>query len=279
MYVDLHIHTDASDGTWDLDALMTRIIANNITFFSITDHDTIKNSQKMLKNIGSYQEYQGNFIIGAEVSCTYREVTYHLTAYAFDPGNAALQTLLDTNLRILHAYNDATIKALSKMHPGIDYGKYLAYQFDKKKGGWKGLNFLLDEGVIHTISEFFDLLVDVDEKMEFSDPVTVITTIRKAGGFPFLAHPSARRNGERMPEEELKQWIDLGVAGIECYSTYCSLEDAQAYVQFCREHDLYISAGSDCHGTFILERKLAHPPVTLEMVNLPFVRNKSKLLL
>lgn len=271
MYVDLHIHTDASDGTWTIDELMAQIIASNISCFSITDHDTIENSKKMFKKIDAYREYQGRFIIGAEVSCTYRQTTYHLTAYAFDPDNATFQSLLDTNLRILHAYNDATIKALSKMLPGIDYGKYLEYDYDTRQGGWKGLNFLLDEGVVQTIAEFFALLDKVDENMEFSDPATVITTIREAGGFPFLAHPSARRNGERMPEEELKQWIDLGVAGIECYSTYCSLEDAQAYARFCREHDLYISAGSDCHGTFIPERKLAHPPVTLNMIHVPFV--------
>ena len=31
--------------------------------------------------------------------------------------------------------------------PAVDYAKYLDYQHDCKRGGWKGLNFLLDEGI------------------------------------------------------------------------------------------------------------------------------------
>jgi hypothetical protein len=74
-----------------------------------------------------------------------------------------------------------------------------------------------------------------------------------------------------MPDEELKKWIEFGIMGIECYSSYSSLQDSQEYVKFCQKHNLQISAGSDCHGTFILERKLGNPKVTLDMVNLGFL--------
>ena len=130
---------------------------------------------------------------------------------------------------------------------------------------------MIDEGIVQNTSEFFQLTRDLENPLVFTDPVNVITIIWESGGFPFLAHPSAYFQGERMSDEQLKKWIEFGIAGIECYSSYSSLQDAREYVKFCQKHNLQISAGSDCHGTFILERKLANPKVTLDMLNLGFL--------
>ena len=271
MYVDLHIHTDCSDGTWDIDELIAQIIDHNISLFSITDHDSIENSRRMLDNMGTYQQYQGQYIIGAEISCTYNEKLYHITAYAFDPNNKALLRLLEGNRQSMHTYNDATIKSLAKVVPEIEYATYEAYCHNRKRGGWKSLNFLIDEGIVQNVSEFFQFIKDLDNPLVFDAPVNVIKIIREAGGFPFLAHPSAYFQGERMPDEELKKWIEFGIEGIECYSSYSSLQDTREYVKFCQKHNLQISAGSDCHGTFIPERKLANPKITLDMLSLGFL--------
>jgi predicted metal-dependent phosphoesterase TrpH len=271
MYVDLHIHTDASDGTWDTDELMEQILARDITLFSITDHDTIDNSQKMLETLHTYPEYTGRFVIGAEVSCTWQETLYHITAYDFDPTYEPFQELLVSNSRILREYNDATIEALSQAMPTVDYAKYLGYQHDRKRGGWKGLNFLLDESVIQELPEFFTLIQHVDRRTNFRDPETVLATIRAGGGHPFMAHPAAVYREGLMPEADLQQWIEFGIAGLECYSTYCSLEESQEYVNLCKKHGVGISAGSDCHGTFILKRRIGHPRVTFDMIDVPFL--------
>lgn len=270
MYVDLHIHTDVSDGTWDTNELMTHILAADISLFSITDHDAILNSYKMSQTLDAYPDFQGQFVIGAEVSCTWNDALYHITAYNFDPTNVAFQELLNTNTQTLQQYNDATIETLSTMLPGFDYEKYRAYRHNPKHGGWKGLNFMLDEGIIQHLSEFFEWLRKIDHTVMFRDPETVITTIRNAGGYAFMAHPKAVYRDHMMPEVDLRQWIEFGIAGLECYSTYCTLEEAEEYVKLCQKHNLYTSAGSDCHGTFILERRLGHPRVTPDMVNLPF---------
>ena len=153
----------------------------------------------------------------------------------------------------------------------FDYAKYRDYQHDCKRGGWKGLNFLLDEGVIQELPEFFSLLRQVDLTPVFRDPETVLSIIRQAGGHPFMAHPAAVYRQGLMPEGDLQQWIEFGIAGLECYSTYCSLDVAQEYVNLCRKYDIGISAGSDCHGTFILKRQLGRPSVTVDMIKVPFL--------
>lgn len=268
MYVDLHIHTNSSDGTWDVDELLTNVRDNDINLFSITDHDTIENSTLMARRLDGSDV---RFVIGVEIACTYRNKEHHITTYAFDAQNQALLRLLEANRQVRYEYNNATIKLLEKIRPEVEFAKYEVYQHDSGRGGWKSLNFLLDEGIVANISEFFHLLKELDLSLVFHDPCHVITTIKEAHGFAFLAHPSAYCHGERMPDGELKKWIDFGISGIECYSSYCSVQDAEEYAKFCRKNNLLISGGSDCHGTFILSRKLGHPKITPDMLNLGFM--------
>ena len=265
MYVDLHIHTNSSDGTWGKGELIENLLDNNINIFSITDHDTIENSKLIISEL---EGCNLKYMIGVELSCTHMNKEYHITAYSFDFNNNSLLELLESNQRVRDEYNTTTIKLLERVNPKIDYSRYKNYQHDRRRGGWKSLNFLLDEGIVRNLSEYFNLLKDLDVKMVFNDPATVIDIIKEAEGVPFLAHPSGYFNGEKMPTRELKKWIDFGISGIECYTSYGSIEDAKEYVKFCNKNNLLISGGSDCHGTFVPDRKLGNPKVTLDMLNI-----------
>ncbi len=269
MYVDLHIHTNSSDGTWDVDQVLMNIRDNNIGMFSITDHDTIENSALMACKL---DENDVKYVPGVEISCTYMNREHHIIAYAFDCRNLALLSLLETNQRLRREFNDTTIRLLAKIRPDVDYATYDAYQYERSRGGWKPLNFLFDKRVIATLPEYFQLLKELGQSLVFhADPVSVIRTIQEAQGAAFLAHPNAYFRGDKMPDEELKKWMNFGISGIECYSSYCSLQDAEEYAKFCRRNNLFISGGSDCHGTFILSRKLRNPKITLDMLNLGFL--------
>ena len=48
MYIDLHMHTTASDGAWTRSELLNLLAEYNITTFAVTDHDTTQNSQPMI---------------------------------------------------------------------------------------------------------------------------------------------------------------------------------------------------------------------------------------
>ena len=45
--VDMHMHTMASDGTWDVEELKNELIKNKIDIFSLTDHDSVDNIKNM----------------------------------------------------------------------------------------------------------------------------------------------------------------------------------------------------------------------------------------
>jgi len=264
MLVDLHIHTKASDGTWDRHELIERLMQNNIGLFSITDHDTIENSKVMASELeGSDLKY----LMGVEVSCTHMRKEHHIVAYGFDTTNSGLLGLLEQNQKERSRTQDNLMRWLATVKPQVSYSKYASYQHERKRGGWKSLNFLLDEAVVKDLSEYITLFDDPTTKFTFQDPAAVIQAVKQAQGIPFLAHPSWHFDGGRMPEKELKKWVDFGISGIECYHPSCCSTYSEEYIDFCRRHNLLISGGSDCHGTFT-ETKLGSPRITLDNLNL-----------
>ncbi|HBD65110.1 MAG TPA: PHP domain-containing protein, partial [Clostridiales bacterium] len=83
--VDIHMHTCASDGTWDVYDLKKELIKSKINIFSITDHDCVDN----IKNMQEIIEPGDNlmFIPGTELTTEYEGREYHLTMYNYDINN------------------------------------------------------------------------------------------------------------------------------------------------------------------------------------------------
>ena len=268
--VDMHIHTTNSDGTWSPEEVLEFIIEKNIGLFSITDHDTIEGSLKIINKIPSHIYY----IMGVEISCTYNEEEYHITAYDFDYNNSKLNELLKFNQKQRSEFNTKIVQHVNQLGKIEDITDYLSYKYDRKRGGWESLNYLLDKDIVNNLGEYFKILKSSNERLIFKHPKEVIDLIRTAGGYSFLAHPSAYEKGEKLSIEVLKEWNNYGISGIECFSPYLrDIDDANYYLRFCEENNLMISAGSDCHGSFN-DRKLGIPKVKLDKIKLNFINTK-----
>lgn len=267
--VDMHIHTTASDGTWTTEELLEHIVKNNIKVFSITDHDTTQNSVKIINNIPNNICY----VIGVEISCIYDGEEYHITAYDFDYENSKLNELLKFNQIQRKEFNTKIIQYMKEEGRIKDINDYYVYEYNRKRGGWESLNYLLDKNVARDIKEYFEIIKLSNERLYFKSPKEVIEIIKSAGGYAFLAHPSAYEKGEKLSLEVLEEWKDYGISGIECYSPYLkNIEDANYYIKFCEENNLMISGGSDCHGEFN-NRTLGVPKVNIDKIKLEFIKN------
>ena len=134
------------------------------------------------------------------------------------------------------------------------------------------MNYLLDKNIVENMGEYFELIKSNNEELYFKNPKEIIQIIKEAGGYSFLAHPSAYRKGDKLPLEMLEEWRDYGISGIECFSPYLSnIEDADYYIKFCKENNLMISAGSDCHGEFS-NRTLGIPKVNIDEIKMDFIK-------
>ncbi len=89
--INLHIHTNNSDGVADFDTQIENAIKKNMRFISITDHNTVdgyKNSK-----------YKDNPILikGVEFDCFYKMSPLHILGYGIDIENPELKKLFSND--------------------------------------------------------------------------------------------------------------------------------------------------------------------------------------
>ncbi len=265
--VDLHIHTCASDGTWDVFELKKEIIKNKIKIFSITDHDTIKNIENMQSIITKKDNII--FIPGVELSTSYKGREYHLTVYNYDINNVDFNKLVNWNLQTRLAYNLEFIKYMEKINEKVTVKDYLNYVNDVKRGGWKTLNYMIDRKIHNNMYEHFKDIEKSNLKLTFKTPQEVLKILKKDGGKVFLAHPAYYKKIGVLSKDELNFWLENGIDGIECFTPYSTdNKQVEYYINYCKKNSLMISGGSDCHGLFIKERQLGKPQIFKEDINI-----------
>lgn len=269
--VDMHMHTCASDGTWDVQELKEELIKNKINIFSITDHDCMDSIMSMQEIIRPKDNLI--FIPGTELTTEYQGREYHLTLYNYDMKNQQLKRLIDWTNESKISTNKEYIKtyASSKFN-NVSMEDFERYDYNRKRGGWKTVNYMIDKGIHEDIVSHLKDFENAGMKASLKKPDEVIMIAKKSGGMIFLAHPSYHYQKSRMPIEELEYWLSTGIDGIECFSPYNKGEE-QYYIDFCKKNDLMISGGSDCHGMFIPARKLGLPEVNLSDLNIKDLLN------
>lgn len=267
MKIDLHLHTSASDGTWSPEMLVKNIMQTGIRVFAITDHDSVEN----ISSASRLATENGlKFIRGVEISTTENGRIFHILGYNIDPQNSVLNEILMFNRNNLEERNKKSIIKLQEMGYPVLPDEYLKYENSAERGGWKALNYAIDKGVCNTYREFFQLFGDRKAGMSIdgcAKPSAAIEAIKNAGGIPVLAHPGSAIYGNN-PPEAISIAVEMGVEGVECFHPENNAETAEYSQAFCRRKGLYITGGSDCHGTFVKERWLGKPDVRVGQLSL-----------
>lgn len=78
--INLHLHTNFSDGVLSPTDLLKKLELNNIKIAAITDHDSI-DAHLMLKKENILNYYTGNLIQGIEMKCTYKKYAIEILGY------------------------------------------------------------------------------------------------------------------------------------------------------------------------------------------------------
>ena len=267
MRVDLHIHTTASDGRWTPEEVVAGVQAEGIDMFAVTDHDTVGN---VLPTETLAQQAGLAFLRGVEISTTAEGRLFHILGYGVDPTDAALLTTLKENRDTLESTDDNDIRQLIALGYDIDYDDYLAYDYDRRRGGFKSLRFLIDRGICADVRDFFETIrAQLHHQWpDFIHPRVAVRLIQAAGGVAILAHPGASlKAAGGVHAETLAPFLDYGIEGVECHSQYHDEATTRRCVAWCREHDLLITGGSDYHGGFV-NRELGKPVISLDDLHL-----------
>ena len=95
MKIDLHIHSNYSDGVLSVFQIIDEAVKNKAQIISITDHDSIKGYSKKLFDYA--KEKNITLIPGVEISTKYQGFGVHILGYNIDLNNEKLNNLLENS--------------------------------------------------------------------------------------------------------------------------------------------------------------------------------------
>ena len=251
MLVDLHIHTYYSDGTMSPKEVVEDAKRKNLGIIAITDHDVLDSYEELKVEA----EKAGIIAIrGVEIDSIFEGHLVHLLAYEFEDNeklfkliNHAKEQLLETSIEL--------IRRMENDYEGISLEDYNSYEYERRKGGWKGIHYLHDRKITEGLFDGVKFYGKYDcghEKFAFPSVGEVCNTVHDANGYVVLAHPCNYYSNKNKEDilEKLEILKSLGIDGVECYYPANSDLMTNTCLEFCKDNNLIITAGSDGHGDF-----------------------------
>ncbi len=249
--IDLHTHTNCSDGTDTPTQLVNKALAEGISVLAITDHDTTsgwQNAQDALRSDLS-------LVLGAEISCLTNDgISVHMLGLLFDGKDLAMQNMLENT-------RDGRIPRAHKMIELLNAGGIKISMEDvesvKPTGATLGRPHIADalvkNGVVSSRDEAFSDLLHNNSPYYVAHmaptPEEAISMIRAAGGVAVIAHPFASHRGQVLSAQDFLPLKNAGLNGIEVNHRDHNNEERNLLASIARELDLVITGASDYHGT------------------------------
>lgn len=255
-YIDLHVHSNCSDGTLTPEELVLRGIRNDLVAFALTDHDTVDGVERAIKKAAELENHI-QVIPGVELSCQYevspeRNVEIHILGYQLDYKN---KTLLSTLEHVAEERDNRNKKMCKNLH---DAGYPITYEELTDKFGDMIITrahfakLLLENGGVPSMDTAFRTCLAIDSpyfvNREYLTPKAAIELIQNSGGIPVLAHPLLYK----LSVSEIRKMLDTlksyGIRGIEALYSRNHGTDEAFVRKLANEYGLFITGGSDFHG-------------------------------
>jgi 3',5'-nucleoside bisphosphate phosphatase len=249
--IDLHTHTNRSDGTVSPADLVRHAQEVGIDVLGLTDHDTTE-SWDEAADVAARTGL--TLVRGIELSCKLSGYGVHLLAYLPDPGYPPLE---DELVRILDGRNSRLPAILDRLREiGIDIDakdvRRLAGEA-AAMGRPHVADALIDKGVVTSRTEAFDRYLGprgpAYVKRYAADLVDMIGTVAAAGGVTVIAHPwASRHNHEALDEAGLASLKQAGLSGVEVDHQDHDPRTRETLRAVARNLDLVVTGSSDFHG-------------------------------
>lgn len=254
--IDLHTHTDESDGT-DTPAQLVRAAVNlGLEALGICDHDTFAGYDRA---VPLAREAGLELVCGIELSTKlrrgagWRGKSVHMLGYFLDGEPAAeFRAWLESLQRNRRDRNARLVARLQSL--GLDVRLEEVQKLGRSLAGRPHFaRIMLDKGYVSSLQEAFDLYLGESAKayVEREEPTLAegIRRILEAGGLSSVAHPV--RLGKQHPallEKLVGEMCEMGLRGIEVYHSDHGPKEVEQFLALARRYDLAITGGTDYHG-------------------------------
>jgi hypothetical protein len=249
--IDLHTHSNMSDGTDSPSELIRKAEAAGISLLALTDHDTISGWQAACAALTPGMD----LVLGAEISCqTEAGISIHMLGLLFDPENEALLTELAKTRENRLTRMDRIIEKLNAAGIEISIEDVMAQLSDGATLGRPHLaDALIAKGHVDSREAAFTALLHNGSKYYVSHysptPEAAIRLIKAAGGVAVIAHPYASQRGKIITAESFTSLVEAGLDGIEVDHRDHNESEKASLLRVAYSYDLAITGASDYHGS------------------------------
>jgi len=265
--VDLHTHSNASDGDLSPELLVKEAAAQGLSAIALTDHDTIM-GLAAAKNVAAAEKVQ--FIPGIEINIKWQRTKdtaglgpggeFHLLGLGIKSPVPAFITAIEELSRRREARNREILGRMHELSINASWEDITALSGGHSLGRPHFAAMLVKLKIVKNIDQAFSRylgagmpLYAAKEGIAFDEAAALI---RQSGGIPVLAHPTSLYVAwGRLPAliETLK---DMGLMGLEAWHPTAKAASCRRLEALAQSLGLYATEGSDFHGQARRDRKL-----------------------
>jgi 3',5'-nucleoside bisphosphate phosphatase len=250
MNVDLHCHSNVSDGALAPAEVARRAARAGVDLWALTDHDQLGG----LGEARAVAEAEGmRFVDGVEISVTWRGSTVHVVGLRIDPDNEALAAGLASvrGGRLERAQRMAAELAEAGIDGALE-GALERAENPQMVSRTHFARFLADIGAVSDMRHAFRRFLVPGKPgyvpHQWAALGDAVRWIRVAGGEAVLAHPGRYDFSAGAMEALLQEFRDAGGRAIEVITGSHSPEQCRQFTALALQRGFAASRGSDFHG-------------------------------
>jgi predicted metal-dependent phosphoesterase TrpH len=248
--VDLHCHSNVSDGVLAPAAVAEYARKAGVDVWALTDHDEVGGTAAAR---AAAHEQGMQFVAGVEISITWANETVHIVGLRIDETNAGL------------------VDGLARTRAGRDNrGREIAHQLALAgiEGAYEGAltyvgnpdlmsrthfaRYLVEIGACANIPDVFKKYLSEGKPgyvpHRWASLADAVGWIRGAGGIAVIAHPGRYRFSQLAQGQLFDEFKQLGGAAIEVVTGSHTPDQYSVYAQLANSYGFLASRGTDFHA-------------------------------
>jgi predicted metal-dependent phosphoesterase TrpH len=244
--VDLHAHTQASDGGDRPRELVAAAAAAGVATLAVTDHDTVA---AVAEARAAGERLGVEVLAGCELTATVGDRVVHVLLYGEGLLEPDLADAVEVGRRGRDERNRAVAERLERL-TGVGYPDAVEVAGASVLSRAHFARALVARGVVADVAEAFDRYLSSGRPAHVPAPgVSVgeaVAVAAKAGGVAVLAHPGRLAPGER--DRVLGQALEAGLDGVEVWHSQHDPDLRRSLAGLVERRGLPATGGSDYHG-------------------------------
>jgi predicted metal-dependent phosphoesterase TrpH len=245
--VDLHLHTNASDGRCSPPQLVERAARAGLEVISVVDHDTVLALPETDRVAG---ELGLRYVSGIEITAVEDGTDVHVLGYGFDPSSERLELFLESQRRNRLERVRTILERLSALGVPVGFEAVIEKvqgRVPQTIGRPQIARAMVRAGHVPDTRTAFDLYL-AEGRQAFvprlsASPAEVVDLIVSCGGVASLAHPGLLRRDDLIPV-----LVAAGMRAIEVYHPDHDADAVGRYQAVAGQFGLASTGGSDFHA-------------------------------